>query len=158
MKDEFFERISRTIEVAGRGMNLGRALEISTDLQPERDGLTFIRCRVAPRNMHEIRSKRGALCLQNRKQRRRFSDKHDAPPARVYAPRKMIRESYLFLPHLVADSSDLLTLCAKKDTRGILFENFDYRIRGKDTSIYLKESFKLKNSFPNFLKRYLTSR
>lgn len=104
------------------------------DLQPERTGWRLFDAALLP----EICTKFG----RNAAHYAFRTESNDAvfpinTTLRVYAPRKMIRESYLFLPHL-ADSSDLLTLCAKKDTRGILFENFDYHIRGKEY-VYLFE-------------------
>lgn len=66
-KGEFFEGISRTIVIGRDETRTVGTLEISTDSrlsQQREDRLTFIRCRVAPRNMHEIRWKRARYAFR----------------------------------------------------------------------------------------------
>lgn len=162
-KREFFEGISRTIVIGRDETRTVGTLEISTDSrlsQQREDRLTFIRCRVAPRNMRNSVETR-ALCLQNREKRRRFSDKHTDPSIRPYASKRMTRPVNLtskpvYIPFTIADlaTRDRLFVHRQRYMRGI---SFYYRIRGKeclDRSRTIWNGIDICIKIINFLKRY----
>lgn len=144
--------------VAGRGetRTVG-TLEISTDSRPSQqreDRLTFIRCRVAPRNMHEIRWKRARYAFGTESNDAVFPINTWIHPSTPPYTRR--RESYLetCLYPIYHYFSDLVIvsfnpLCIGRNIRKVFRLIILYSKEWLDKSRTIWKGI-------NFLKRYLT--